>query len=130
MTPLRKRFIEDLKLHSLSNPTQRTYISAVRRLAALYHRTPDQITQEELRQYFLYLTGECKRSPSSIRGTLCGLKFFYEKTLQRFPAVAGARAEDERTRVFMTATEENWPRELGRDLQRWEVKAGAVQRRV
>ncbi len=24
--------------------------------------------------------------------------------------------------VFMTATEENWPRELGKDLQRWEVK--------
>ena len=28
--------------------------------------------------------------------------------------------------VFMTATEENWPRELGKDLQRWEVKAGAL----
>jgi DNA replication and repair protein RecF len=30
--------------------------------------------------------------------------------------------------VFMTATEENWPSELGRDLQRWEVRAGALQR--
>jgi DNA replication and repair protein RecF len=30
--------------------------------------------------------------------------------------------------VFMTATEENWPRELGGDLQRWEVRAGALQR--
>jgi DNA replication and repair protein RecF len=29
--------------------------------------------------------------------------------------------------VFMTATEENWPAELGRDLQRWEVKAGALK---
>jgi DNA replication and repair protein RecF len=29
--------------------------------------------------------------------------------------------------VFMTATEENWPRELGKDLQRWEVKAGMIQ---
>ena len=28
--------------------------------------------------------------------------------------------------VFMTATEENWPSELGKDLQRWEVKAGAL----
>ncbi|MEN9574121.1 MAG: hypothetical protein RL514_1976 [Verrucomicrobiota bacterium] len=26
--------------------------------------------------------------------------------------------------VFMTCTEENWPRELGRDPQRWEVKSG------
>lgn len=30
--------------------------------------------------------------------------------------------------VFMTCTEENWPRELGRRLQRWEVKTGALQR--
>src|SRR5208283_4251592 len=29
--------------------------------------------------------------------------------------------------VFMTATEENWPSELGRDLQKWEVKAGTIQ---
>jgi len=30
--------------------------------------------------------------------------------------------------VFMTATEENWPSELGRDLQRWEVKAGSLNK--
>src|SRR5439155_5243526 len=30
------------------------------------------------------------------------------------------------TQVFMTATEENWPRELGRELIRWEVKAGEL----
>jgi len=30
--------------------------------------------------------------------------------------------------VFMTATEENWPRELGKDLQRWTVRQGTVQR--
>jgi DNA replication and repair protein RecF len=30
--------------------------------------------------------------------------------------------------VFMTATEENWPRELGKDLQRWEVRSGALRR--
>jgi DNA replication and repair protein RecF len=28
--------------------------------------------------------------------------------------------------IFMTATEENWPAELGKDLQRWEVKAGTL----
>jgi DNA replication and repair protein RecF len=30
--------------------------------------------------------------------------------------------------VFMTCTEENWPSELGKDLQRWEVKAGSLQK--
>jgi len=32
--------------------------------------------------------------------------------------------------VFMTATGENWPSELGRDLQRWEVKAGTICRKA
>jgi DNA replication and repair protein RecF len=30
--------------------------------------------------------------------------------------------------VFMTCTEENWPRELGRDLQRWTVVQGTLNR--
>jgi DNA replication and repair protein RecF len=37
------------------------------------------------------------------------------------------RAEQSRSQVFMTCTEENWPRELGRDVQRWEVKGGALE---
>jgi DNA replication and repair protein RecF len=36
------------------------------------------------------------------------------------------RAHQARGQVFMTATEERWPKELGRELQRWEVKAGAL----
>ena len=30
--------------------------------------------------------------------------------------------------VFMTATKENWPSELGKDLQRWEVKGGNLKK--
>jgi len=40
------------------------------------------------------------------------------------------RAQQTRGQVFMTATEENWPRELGRDLKRWEVTAGMLSPRV
>ena len=29
----------------------------------------------------------------------------------------------------MTATERNWPREIGEELQQWEVKDGALARR-
>ena len=29
--------------------------------------------------------------------------------------------------VFMTCTEENWPRELGKDLFRWEVRTGTLK---
>jgi len=27
----------------------------------------------------------------------------------------------------MTCTEENWPQELGRDLHRWQVRAGELK---
>lgn len=38
------------------------------------------------------------------------------------------RAQQARGQVFMTATEENWPRELAGQVQRWTVKAGALER--
>jgi len=37
------------------------------------------------------------------------------------------RVEHARSQVFMTCTEENWPRELGRGLRRWEVVAGQLK---
>lgn len=38
------------------------------------------------------------------------------------------KAEQSRGQVFMTATEENWPSELGRQIQRWRVRAGNLAR--
>ena len=38
------------------------------------------------------------------------------------------RAHHARGQIFMTCTEENWPRELGRDLQRWEVHSGTLKK--
>ncbi len=36
------------------------------------------------------------------------------------------QARQSRGQVFLTATEENWPQELGRELQRWQVKEGTL----
>jgi DNA replication and repair protein RecF len=36
------------------------------------------------------------------------------------------RAHHAQGQVFMTCTEENWPQELSRDLQRWEVRQGSL----
>ena len=38
------------------------------------------------------------------------------------------RAHQARGQVFMTATEENWPSELGRDVQRWTVRNGTLNK--
>jgi len=55
MTEMRKRMIESLQLAGFSEGTQEAYVRAVRRLAEHYHKSPDLITEEELRQYFLTL---------------------------------------------------------------------------
>ncbi len=83
MTPLRKKMVEDLQLRDLSEATQKAYVGAVRQLAAYYNKSPDQISEEELRQYFLYLKNvkKCARGTSTV--ALCALKFFYEQTLNQ-----------------------------------------------
>jgi integrase/recombinase XerD len=55
MTPLRQRMVEDMQLRGLSEKTQEAYVRAVRQLAEHYGKSPAQISEEELRQYFLYL---------------------------------------------------------------------------
>ena len=46
-------------------------------------RSPDKVTEEELRQYFLYLANEKKVARSTSTIALCGIKFFYQHTLRR-----------------------------------------------
>jgi integrase/recombinase XerD len=83
MTTLRQKMIEDMQLHSFAKRTQDSYLRVVRQLAEYCNKPPDQITEEELRQYFLYLKNVKRSSRSSITLALCGIKFFYERTLQR-----------------------------------------------
>ena len=60
MTALRTRFIEDMQLHGYSPKTQSCHVGAVCGLAKHYHKSPDLISEEELRRYFLFLTLEKK----------------------------------------------------------------------
>jgi site-specific recombinase XerD len=83
MTPLRQQMIEDMQLNGLSASTQKLYAGAVQQLAKHFHRSPDQLSEQDLRQYFLYLTNEKKVSRSTTTIALCGVKFLYEKTLGR-----------------------------------------------
>ena len=83
MTHLRQRMIEDMQLRGLSERTQETYLRTVRQLAEHYGRSPDQISEEELRQYFLFLENDKQVSGSTFSQALCGIKFFYEHTLKR-----------------------------------------------
>jgi len=83
MTELRKRMLQDLQLHGYSERSQEMYIRAVRQLAEHFNKSPDQITEDELREYFLYVKNVKKWSRTASTIAICGIKFFYEKTLRR-----------------------------------------------
>jgi Phage integrase, N-terminal SAM-like domain len=82
MTPLRKKMIDDMTLAGLAAGTQSIYVRVVRRLAAYYRRSPDQLGEAEVRDYLLHL-----RDRGVARGTFQpyhgAIKFFYCQTLDR-----------------------------------------------
>lgn len=83
MTPLRKRMMENMQLRGLSEGTQETYIRAIGQLSKHYGKSPEQITERELRAYFLHLRNDKQAARSTSTVALCAIKFLYEQTLQR-----------------------------------------------
>ena len=107
MTELRKRMIEDLQLRGMSERTQVMYVRAVRQLAEHYQKSPDKITEEELREYFLYCKNIKKWSRSTGTVALCAIKFFYEKTLKSdWTTLAFIRPPRERKLPVILSVEE------------------------
>ena len=92
MSPLRARMIEDMSLAGLATGTQKIYVQAVRRLAAHYRRSPDLLSEEEVRGYLLGL-----RQRGVARGTFqtsrFGLRFFYHHTLERTWGLFGGKKD-------------------------------------
>ena len=81
MTALREKMVEDMQLRGFAERTQEAYLLAVSQLARHYHKPPDQINEEELRQYFLFLKNEKHAARATCTIALSGIKFFFERTL-------------------------------------------------
>ena len=82
MTPLRLQMIEDMKSAGLAAATQTVYIDAVRRLAAYYRRSPDQLSEAEVRGYLLGLR-ERGVALGTFKAYHGGVQFLYRRTLER-----------------------------------------------
>ncbi|NIT59120.1 MAG: tyrosine-type recombinase/integrase [Aliifodinibius sp.] len=107
MTELRRRMIEDMKLHGFSQRTQETYLYAVSKLARHFKKSPERITNQELREYFLYHKDRYARNTTTI--ALCGIKFFYEKTLQKqMPVLNLTRLPRQNKLPVVLTKEEVW----------------------
>ena len=89
---------EDLSLAGMSERTHEGYLRAVRKLADFYQQSPDQITESQLRKYFLHLKNDRKFASGSLRVAFSGLKFFYTRTCQRsWQTLAQMRIPDSKT---------------------------------
>jgi integrase/recombinase XerD len=64
MGALRAKMIEEIRLRNFSPRTEQSYVAAMVGLVKHYHRSPDQLTQDEIRSYLLHLK-ERGLSPSS-----------------------------------------------------------------
>lgn len=83
MTPLRKRMIDDMVTAGLSANTQAAYIRAVRGLAAHTRRSPDQLSEAEVRSYLLHLRDERGVAHGTFQPYHAGIQFLYVRTLDR-----------------------------------------------
>jgi integrase/recombinase XerD len=75
--------IRALQLAGMSERTQECYTRAVRILVDFYGRTPDQITEVELEDYFLHRRNIDKWSAATLRIAYSGIKFFFINVLKR-----------------------------------------------
>ena len=83
MTYLRQRMLEELQRRNYSELTIRSYIRHVAELARHFHRSPDQLGVEHLRQYQLFLIRKKKLAWPTYNQIIAALRFFYVKTLRR-----------------------------------------------
>ena len=82
MTQLRKRVLEELERRNYSQATARAYVGAIRRFAEFFHRSPDQLTTEHVREYQLDLM-QRKLHPKSVMVQMAALRFLFLKVLKR-----------------------------------------------
>lgn len=107
MTALRKRMAEDLQLKGYAPATQEAYLGAIERLAKHYNKSPDLISEEELRAYFLFMKEDKHYARSTATIILCAIKFFFEATLQkRWPVLALVRPAKEKKLPVILSQEE------------------------
>lgn len=111
MTPLEKRLIEDMKLFGYSKRTQDTYLYAVRKLTKHFQTSPDQITNEQLREYLLWHKDKYARNTTTI--ALCGIKFFYQKILKKTMPVFDLARQPRGTKLPVVLTREEVHAVLG-----------------
>ena len=75
--------LEELERRNYAASTTRAYLRAVAEFARYFHRSPDQLGPDHIRQYQAYLFRERKFQPNTVIQHLGGIRFFYIRTLKQ-----------------------------------------------
>ena len=63
--------------------TQKAYLGHLARLARHFRTSPDELSSEQLRAYFVELTVARRMSPAAIKQAMCAVQFLFDKVLDR-----------------------------------------------
>jgi site-specific recombinase XerD len=80
--------IEELRRRNFAETTIRSYVHGVEHFSRYFHRRPDQLGPEHIRQYQAMLFSKLKFSPNTVGQRLGALRFFYIKVLKKNWSVA------------------------------------------
>lgn len=83
MTHLRKLMLEELERRNYSQSTVRTYLMTIEDLARFFHKPPDELGPEHVREYQAYLFRERKLCANTVNQRVGALRFFFIKTLKK-----------------------------------------------
>jgi site-specific recombinase XerD len=95
-TALREKMRAILRARNYSPRTEETYISAVAQFARHFRTSPDRLGAEHVARYQVWLRDEKHASNVLFNQTMCALRFFYGKVLERletYERIAYARSE-------------------------------------
>src|SRR5499427_5827197 len=75
--------LEELERRNYTESTTRAYLRAVQDYAGYFHRSPDQLGPEQIREYAAYLFRERKLADNTVAQRVAALRFFYTRVLKR-----------------------------------------------
>ena len=84
MTPLRQRFLDEMKLRNYSPRTVEAYLAALVKLSRHYNRSLDRLDAEAIRAFQLHLIAQ-DVSWSTFNQIACAMRFFYSQVLKWTP---------------------------------------------
>jgi site-specific recombinase XerD len=88
MSPLREKFERELKIRGRSERTVHAYVASVYALTKYHRKSPDLISDEEIRNWLLHRLTVLKLSASSLNVAVNAIRSFHRYVLGRDPAAA------------------------------------------